>query len=252
MANPYRTDAQIENEYAKAYSKYQATQQAQANRQKAQKDAEYDGTQRQGYINYMQTKKDMPGYLANLGIMGGGSETSALRSETNYQNAHQAVEKKRNTDKTAIDNTLTDTLNQYKMVADENMRKEQQAETQLRVAYAKEQQRLEEERFAKTISGYNSIGEIDKFLAYIKSSGVAAWREPYLRARRAELVEKQKAEAAATYSSGGGSSYGSSGGGSYSTSTIEESTSANNGKGVVSGIATLSDVIKKKINQAKK
>lgn len=222
MATPYRTDAQIEKAYNDLYRRYQATQQEQADRQKAQKDTEYDDMQRQGYVNYMNTKKDMPGYLANLGVLGGGSETTALRADTNYQNAHQSVEKKRNADRTAIDNTLKDTLNQYKMVADENMRKEMQQENQLRIAYAKEQQRLEEERFAKTVSGYDNINEIDKFLAYIKRSGVAPWRAAYLRARRAELVEKQKAEAAAKASYSSGSSYKSSGGGGTTTKTVEE------------------------------
>lgn len=219
MATPYRTDAQIENEYAKAYAKYQATQQAQADRQKAQKDTEYDDTQRQGYVNYMNTKKDMPGYLANLGVLGGGSETTALRADTNYQNAHQGVEKRRNADRTAIDNTLKDTLNQYKMVADENMRKEMQQENQLRIAYEKEQQRLEEERFAKTVSGYDNIGEIDAFLKYIKTSGVAPWRADYLRARRAELVKEQQLASASIASSSGGTSKSIGGGGGSTTTT---------------------------------
>jgi hypothetical protein len=221
MASPYRTDAQIEKEYLDAYARYKAAQQGQADRQKAQKDTEYDDTQRQGYVNYMQNKKDIPGYLANLGIAGGGTETTALRADTNYQNAHQSVEKKRNADKTAIDNSLRDTLNQYKMVADENMRKEKQQENQLRIAYAKEQQRLEEERFAKTVSGYNDIGEIDRFLEYIRTSGVAPWRADYLRARRAELMEKQALAAASGGSSGGSSR---SSGGSRGASTTTSNT----------------------------
>lgn len=220
MATPYRTDAQIEKAYNDLYRSYQATQQAQADRQKAQKDTEYDDTQRQGYVNYMNTKKDMPGYLANLGVLGGGSETTALRADTNYQNAHQGVEKRRNADRTAIDNTLKDTLNQYKMVADENMRKEMQQENQLRIAYEKEQQRLEEERFAKTVSGYDNIGEIDAFLKYIQTSGVAPWRADYLRARRAELVNEQQLAARQAAASAGRSS--SSSGGGTTTKTVEE------------------------------
>ena len=258
MATPYRTDRQIEQEYANAYAKYKAAQEAQANRQKARKDSEYDDTQRQGYVNYMQTKKDMPGYLANLGILGGGSETTALRADTNYQNAHQSVEKRRNADKTAIDNTLTDTLNQYKMVADENMRKEKQQENQLRIAYAAEQRRLAEERFAKTISGYGTVASIDAEIAAIKARNIPGeWsmKYPYLMARRNEIITKA-AEAAAASGGGGGGGYRSTGGSGYTTTTsdsgsISTEDAINYARSVLKGFASGGSPSKKPNNKSK-
>lgn len=68
------------------------------------------------------------------------------------------------------------------------------------------QQERYEQRYANTISGYNSIDGINKEIDKIRKSGKDTWRIAYLRARRTELEN-------ANFSSGG--SGGSSGGGSY-------------------------------------
>lgn len=206
--NPYKTDAEIQNEYAKAYDAYAKTQQAQADRSKAQIGSQYDNSQKANYINYMQAQKEMPETLARLGVSGGASETSALRAKTNYENNYQNLERQRNADLTSINNALTDTLNTYKMTADENMRNEIAQARMNRANWEQAQQEQEENRFAKTISGYNSISTIDNLINSIEKSGVATWRVPYLRARRAELMA----------SGGSGSSYYSSGGSSKSSS----------------------------------
>lgn len=83
-----------------------------------------------------------------------------------------------------------------------------------------------EQRFANTISGYDTISGIDKEISAIRKAGVDTWRIPYLRARRAELVAAQ-AEAASSGSSGSGSG-GSSGGRSSSSKSGNNSNNNNN------------------------
>lgn len=65
-----------------------------------------------------------------------------------------------------------------------------------------------EQRYANTISGWNSIAGINKEIEKIRKSGKNTWRIAYLRARRTELRN-----AGETAGGSGGSSGGSSGGG---------------------------------------
>ena len=65
-----------------------------------------------------------------------------------------------------------------------------------------------EQRYANTISGWNSIAGINKEIEKIRKSGKNTWRIAYLRARRTEL---QNADL--TSKGGGGGSGGSGGGG---------------------------------------
>lgn len=200
MANPYRTDAEIKQGYNKQYNQYKNTMTEQADRQKADVNSKYDSSQRNNYVQYMMNKKDLPEQMAKLGISGGASETSALRQNTNYENNYNNLERGRNSDIAGIDNSLRDTLNAYKMTADENMRNELAQERTNRANWKQAQQEQREDRYAKTISGFNNVANIDKIMKNIKKGGKDLWRIPYLRARRAELLQAQGG------SGGGGSS----------------------------------------------
>lgn len=81
-----------------------------------------------------------------------------------------------------------------------------------------EKQERREQRFANTISGYDSISGIDKKIASIRKSGKDTWRIPYLRARRAELVAAQQAAASSSSGGSSGGYSGRSGSGSRSSS----------------------------------
>lgn len=204
QAVPYLTEQQIRNNYAKALTDYTNQRNAEAERARTQVNSNYDNTQRQNYVQYMQNQKELPEQLARMGVTGGASETSALRARTNYENNYNNTERSRGTEIGNINNALADQLNTYRMTADQNMNDEIAQNRQLRANYEKQLQQEAEQRFANTISGYDSISGIDSEIAKISASGVDTWRIPYLRARRAELVA---AGLAATGGSGGGGGY---------------------------------------------
>lgn len=200
---PYLTEQQVRDKYAKALADYTNQRNAEADRARAETNTNYDNTQRQNYIQYMQNRRDLPEQMARMGLSGGASETSALRSQTNYENNYNNTERSRGADINKINTTLADNLNTYRMTADQNMNEEIAQNRQLRANYEKQLQQEAEQRFANTISGYDSISGIDSEIAKISKSGVDLWRIPYLRARRAELAAAQ----AAAYSGGGGGGY---------------------------------------------
>lgn len=200
---PYLTEQQIRNNYAKALTDYTNQRNAEADRARTQVNSNFDNTQRQNYVQYMQNQRELPEQLARMGVTGGASETSALRARTNYENNFNNTERSRGTEIGNINNALADQLNTYRMTADQNMNDEIAQNRQLRANYEKQLQQEAEQRFANTISGYDSISGIDSEIARISKSGVDLWRIPYLRARRAELAAAQ----AAAYSGGGGGGY---------------------------------------------
>lgn len=206
QAVPYLTEQQIRNNYAKALTDYTNQRNAEADRARTQVNSNFDNTQRQNYVQYMQNQRELPEQLARMGVTGGASETSALRARTNYENNFNNTERSRGTEIGNINNALADTLNTYRMTADQNMNDEIAQNRQLRANYEKQLQQEAEQRFANTISGYDNISGIDSEIARISKSGVDLWRIPYLRARRAELAAALAAQQS-SYSSGGGGGY---------------------------------------------
>lgn len=205
---PYLTEEQIKQKYADAYSAYDAQRKAEADRATTAANQQLANLQRGAYVDYRMNQRDLPEQLARQGITGGASETSALRSQMNYEN-NRAANSRQNANRLAeINNTYLDAMNTYKMTADQAMNDEIVQNQQLRANYEKQLQQEAEQRFANTISGYDSISDIDKEIAKIQKSGVDLWKIEYLRARRAEL----KAAQSAGYGSGGGYYYGGGGG----------------------------------------
>lgn len=216
---PYLTEQQVRDKYAKALADYTNQRNAEADRARAETNTNYDNTQRQNYVQYMQNRRDLPEQMARMGLSGGASETSALRSQTNYENNYNNTERSRGADINKINTTLADNLNTYRMTADQNMNDEIAQNRQLRANYEKQLQQEAEQRFANTISGYDSISGIDSEIARISRSGVDLWRIPYLRARRAELAAALAAQQSSYSSGGGGGGYSRSGGGGSSSSS---------------------------------
>ncbi len=224
--SPFRTNEQIKKEYAEAYKAYADEQTRQANRLKTEKNTLYDGKQREGYTTYMENKKALPEELAKLGVVGGATESTTLRGQTNYENVRGAIEKQRGSDLTAIDNQKSDNLSAYNLTAQQNMRTEMQQERAKELAWLQAEQEKEERRFANTIRGWNSVSAIDSEIARIQRSGVDLWKIPYLKMQRTDVLEAEAlARANASSGGGGGYSYGgggsSSGGGSAATQAVK-------------------------------
>lgn len=103
----YRANQQgIYNAYRKTLGEKQASDESKSN-------AEYDSTQRQNYINYMQAQKNLPSQLNALGIRGGASESSALRLGTNYGQNVANTEGARNSALAALRQAYANQLADY-------------------------------------------------------------------------------------------------------------------------------------------
>lgn len=189
---PYLTDAEIRKNYANQFDAYSAQKRLEAERAMQGTNSAYDANQRQNYINYMQTRREMPELLAQQGITGGMSETANLRARTNYENNLGNYERSRNAELASIQNNLSDNLNTYKMTADQNMNSEIASNRTLRSNYEQQQQQRKEERFANTISGYRTTAQIDNAIAAAKKSG-ETWKIPYLRNQKTTIIQQNKA-----------------------------------------------------------
>lgn len=218
MATPkvtFKTDDDVRKQYAGIYNAYEEDQKNQANQQRANVNQNYDNAQRDNYVSYMQSKRELPAQLASLGVTGGGSETMALRSQTNYENNRNLTERGRNADLKSISDSLANNLNAYRQQNNLAMQEALEANRNARNAYYQQLQDQEENRFANTISGWDSVGAIDNEIARLQKSGADPWKIPYLRAQRAALLQ----QAAATT---GGSSGGYYGGGYYNNEQVTD------------------------------
>lgn len=218
MATPkvtFKTDDDVRKQYAGYYTDYEKGQNKQANQQRADVNKNYDSAQRDNYVSYMMNKRELPAQLASLGVTGGGSETAAIRSQTNYENNRNLTERGRNADLKSISDALANNLNSYRQQNNLAMQEALEANRNARNAYYQQLQDQEENRFANTISGWDNVGAIDNEIARLQKSGADPWKIPYLRAQRAALLQQA---AASSYSGGGGGYYG----GSYTGGGVIE------------------------------
>lgn len=216
MATPYMTEADVRKMYDQYYKDYETKQRAEAQQLQNQSNAQYDNSQRQNYVSYMQGQRELPESLSRMGLTGGAAESSLLRARTNYENNFNNTERGRNAALATIGNNLNSNLSAYRQQLNQAMEDRMTLERDKRIAYEQAMQEQAENRYAKTISGWNTISGIDKEIDRIKKSGTDTWRIAYLRARRAELQEQG---AGSGGSGGGGGSYRSSGGGSTTKTT---------------------------------
>lgn len=213
MANPYKTDAEIEKEYKATEADVARTKRAEADSAiKTVQDNASKG-RKNAYSAYMMNLKDMPQQMANMGLSGGATETSLLRANTNYENNRNAITTQEQSDINNINTNYQQAMDQYRLQANEDKRKEKADNRRLKAEWDEAQQNKRENRYAKTISGWDSISGIDKEIKRIQKSGKNKWRISYLKARRAELRKEQAKASGGSGGGGRGYSRGSSGGG---------------------------------------
>lgn len=131
----------------------------------------------QAYIGWMQRKKGLGEGLARQGITGGGSESAILGADVGYQRQ-----------KNLIAQNLQSNLN---TLAQNFAANRTALETQS-AAWQQGEQLREEERFANTITGYDTVQKIDTAIDAARGAG-QEWKIPYLMAQRAALLEQAKA-----------------------------------------------------------
>lgn len=178
-----------------------------------------DTQQTQAYINYMNAQKNLATGLANQGVSGGGSESALLGANVGYQNTLNTV----NAQKASSLNDISRDAQANKLTA------EAQSESWLSNEQAKDEQ-----RFASTITGYDTIAKCDNAIAAAKANG-QLWKVNYLMAQRAALKEQAK------YNSNNGNT-GGGGGGGGTTGT----TGTTSGSGTT--VAPFKDVIRPAFN----
>ena len=128
----------------------------------------------QAYINYMRGQKSLGEGLARQGITGGASESAMLGAGVGYQNALNQIAQNRAQALADISRGTTANL----LTAQAQSADWQRAE-----------QAREEQRFANTITGYDSVEAVDNAIEAATASG-DLWKIPYLRAQRAALRER--------------------------------------------------------------
>ena len=168
-------------------------------------------TQRQAYIGRMQQQKDIPNQLRQMGISGGGSETTLLGAETNYQNRRALNEKSASARRSEIDRS-----------ADEDLRILKSTHTDRRLALQQQADQEELDTYKGTLARFGSLDAINKEIRRLRKLG----RDdliPYAQLQKQAIIDKEKS-ASATSSSSGGSSGGSSSRSSTRSSSRSSST----------------------------
>lgn len=202
---------------------------ARTNADKAIATAEADklNAQRQAYISRMQQKKDIPDQLRQMGIVGGGSETTLLGADTNYQNRRSYNERSAGKRKSEIESGYSD--NVATLTLDYNDRKRQTEA---------ERQAAEVSTYRATLERFGSEKAINNEIKRLKAAG----RDdllPYAQLQRRAILDEQKSSSGSSGGSSGGSSsvssVSSSGGSSTKTTTSSKSSRRKKGTGKSAG-----------------
>lgn len=140
------------------------------------------GTQaQQSYIDYMNSIKNLGQGLAQQGITGGGSESALLGANVGYQRQKNLVA-------SGLSSNLQNLSQNY-------MANKTAVETQ-KFEWEAQKQAQDEQRFANTITGYDTVAKVDNAIEAAQTAG-ETWKVPYLMAQRAAILERAKAEAEA-------------------------------------------------------
>lgn len=145
------------------------------------------------YVAREVAKLGLTDALNAQGIAGGGTESAALGITTGYQRQQNAVGANRSNEVAGI---------RQNAMANRTSTQSQSAQ------WENDQQVMEENRFANTVTGYDTISKVDNAIDAAKDAG-QTWKVGYLMAQRAALVEQAKADAeeAAVRASSGYTSY---------------------------------------------
>ena len=192
-----------------------------------QQNATSDAALKNAYISYMTGKKSLADNLAKQGITGGGSETSNLRSESNYQNNRGTIESDRasainkinqqlqsdiadktyemnNARATALQtqwqNDITNAQNAQKIKDDEKNDKVSNANTAANTAATYQNTKdAKATAYQNEISGYTAhtaAHKIHQIEAWKKTDpkkyAANQWKINYLRSRYGEATAEEK------------------------------------------------------------
>lgn len=212
------------------YEKQLANETAQMNQRQEREIADsnktYDANARTNYINYMQSRKNLPSQLNSLGIRGGASESSLLRLGTTYGQNVAANEGARASAQDAIRQTyaqqIQDMRNNYnnRIVQAEADAKKNQLE------WETTQLDKDLQRFSGTIQGlYKKKSSYEKLIKKLEASSDPNKKYKIALARQAMNQLEDSGSSGSGSGSGrrsGGRRGYSSGSGYYSdTSTVE-------------------------------
>ena len=181
----------------------------------AKVNAELTDTQRQAYIGRMQQQKDIPNQLRQMGISGGGSETTLLGAETNYQNRRALNEKSAMARRSEIDRS-----------ADEDLRILKSTHTDRRLALQQQADQEELDTYKGTLARFGSLDQINEEIRRLRKIGRYDLI-PYAQLQKQAILDKQKS--AMAKSSGSGGSSGGSTSRSSTVANMQKAAEANKG-----------------------
>lgn len=242
--------------YQDIYKQFLADQEAQKNQDRiawesrknqdtSKLNSTYDTSSKQNYLNYMQNQKALPSQLQKLGVNGGASESALLRLNTAYGNNIANNESARNTALSELANTYEkewgDYLNEYNTNLTNARTKAQEND----IAYQRELDERDVQRFAASITGrFRSIKSYKNLINKLRKSNDP--NKNYKIALAQQAMSALQAEKAKS-SGGGGGGYGSSYG--YGSSSSSSGGSSNSGSGSGSGSKTKKTKDKRALNQ---
>jgi len=160
----------------------------------AKVNAELTDAQRQAYIGRMQQQKDIPNQLRQMGISGGGSETTLLRAETNYQNRRALNEKSAMARRSEIDRSV-----------DEDLRILKSTHTDRRLALQQQADQEELDTYKGTLARFGSLDQINEEIRRLRKLGRYDLI-PYAQLQKQAIIDKEKSASATSGSSGGSAS----------------------------------------------
>ena len=189
----------------KRYNNYQKAYNKQVNRQRnadiKASNAQYDANAQSAALRNAVSQRELQRSMYRNGITGGASETSMMNAANNYANqqgviagnkaaAANKIRQQAVADKaayrlqnmqaraTAIDSAKDREYNKYQNYLTRKDNKEQKRYDRKIDKY---------NRYAQTVSGYDTVKAINKKMKQIKKSGKGTWRLAYLRAQKANV-----------------------------------------------------------------
>ena len=194
----------VTNQYKRYANKYAS----QVNKQKAAdieaSNAQYDKNAQSVALRNAVQQRDLQRSMYRNGITGGATESSLMNQANNYANQQGKIA----SDKVAAANTIKQKANAD--IAAFKLQNAQARDTAVQQArdnqYNKYQNWLKRRdtlnqtkynrkidkynRYAQTVSGYDTVKSVNKAIRKIRKSGKGKWKIPYLKAQRAAVRER--------------------------------------------------------------
>lgn len=104
--------------YDQLYTDFEKKQKEDAAKQKSKTEDEFNTRLKEAYISRMQDQKSLNDNMAKAGIRGGASETAALKTNINYQNTRNDLNKQKAQTLQDIDDNANNNIFNYKQTND--------------------------------------------------------------------------------------------------------------------------------------